>query len=110
MAIVVHIYYRGINGNARKFVQEMTEKGIVKEIREEKGNLQYAYFYPAEDPESVLLIDRWEDQHALDVHHASLMMKDIIKLREKYDLHMQVERYNSDEQGMMGKDEAFIRR
>lgn len=45
------------------------------------------------DPETVLLIDSWRDQAALDAHHASPMMVELAALREKYDLHMQVERF-----------------
>ena len=109
MAITVNIYYSGINGNARKFAEEMVSSGIVKDIRAEDGNLRYEYFYPMEDEETVLLIDSWSDQHAIDVHHASPMMEKIIELREKYDLHMKVERYVSDETGVPATDQAFIK-
>ncbi len=44
----------------------------------------YEYFFPMNDPETVLLIDAWENQEAIDVHHASPMMKTIIELREKH--------------------------
>ena len=74
MAITVNIYYSGINGNARKYAEEMISSGIVKEIRAENGNLRYEYFYPMEDEETVLLIDSWSDQHAIDVQHASPRM------------------------------------
>ena len=87
MAITVNIYYSGINGNARKFAEEMVSSGVVKDIRAENGNLRYEYFYPMENEETVLLIDSWSDQHAIDVHHASPMMAKIMELREKYDLH-----------------------
>ena len=46
-----------------------------------------------EDPEAVLLIDRWARQEAIDLHHKSKMMKQIAALREKYGLRMKVERY-----------------
>ena len=55
-------------------------------IRAEAGNLRYEYFLPMNDPETVLLIDSWEDQGAIDLHHASPMMAKIAALREKYDL------------------------
>ncbi|MGN0153643.1 MAG: putative quinol monooxygenase [Lachnospiraceae bacterium] len=109
MAITVNIYYTGEHGNARKFAQEMVESGVVDDIRAEEGNIRYEYFYPMEDEETVLLIDSWEDQHAIDVHHASPMMESITRLREKYDLHMKVERYISDEAGIPDKDEKFIK-
>ncbi len=48
---------------------------------------------PLDDPETVLLIDRWRDQQALDAHHKSEMMEEIAALRKKYALRMRVERY-----------------
>lgn len=93
--ITVNLYYSGVNGNARKFAEEMESSGTADKIRAEKGNVRYEYFFPIKDSETVLLIDAWENQEAIDVHHASPMMQTITQLREKYDLHMRVERYVS---------------
>lgn len=109
MAITINIYYNGKNGNAKKFAEEMLSSGIVDRIRAEKGNLRYEYFIPFDDNETVLLIDCWENQEALDIHHATPMMKEIISLREKYDLTMKVERFVSDKAGIPEKDKAFIK-
>lgn len=94
-AITIHIFYTGREGSAREFAKEMTESGLVARIRAEEGNLGYAYYYPAEDPETVLLIDRWRDQGAIDAHHKSEMMGAIAQLRKKYHLKMKVERFHS---------------
>ena len=93
MSIIVNLYYTGQNGNARKFAEEMTARGIVDAVRAEEGNERYEYFFPMEDAETVLLIDRWKDQEALDIHHKSEMTKQIAELRDKYKLHLRVERY-----------------
>lgn len=108
MAITINIFYKGTNGNAKKFAKEMTSAGIVNDIRNENGNIRYEYFFPMEDEETVLLIDSWENQQALDLHHSSPMMKRIIELREKYDLHMKVERYISEDS--VSGDEKYIRK
>ena len=105
--ITVNLYYKGTNGSARAFAQEMEASGIAEAIRAESGNLRYQYFQPLDDPETVLLIDSWEDQAAIDAHHASPMMKQLAELREKYDLHMTVERFVSDD---YEADERFIRK
>ena len=109
MSITVNLYYTGTGGNARKFAEEMERTGIADRIRAEEGNLKYEYFIPLGDPETVLLIDSWEDQGAIDRHHASPMMNEIVELREKYDLHMTAERYVSDPDGIPQKDSEFIR-
>ena len=108
--ITVNLYYTGTNGSARAFAEEMVQSGVVTAIRAEDGNLRYEYFFPMDDPETVLLIDQWRDQEAIDVHHASPMMGKIAALREKYDLHMKVERFVSDDAGLPEKDLKFIKR
>ena len=57
----------------------------------------------------MLLIDQWRDQAAIDRHHASPMMAEIAALREKYDLHMKVERFVSDDADLPEQDRKFIR-
>jgi len=109
MSITVNLYYTGKNGSARRFAEEMEQSGVAAVIRAEAGNERYEYFLPMNDPETVLLIDQWRDQEALDVHHASLMMKKIAELREKYDLHMRVERFVSADEELPDTDRSFIR-
>ena len=104
--ITVNLYYKGSNGSARAFAEEMEASGIAENIRKEPGNLRYQYFLPLDDPETVLLIDSWTGQAAIDAHHASPMMARLAALREKYDLHMTVERFVSED---TGTDERFIR-
>jgi quinol monooxygenase YgiN len=97
MAITINIYYTGKDGGAKAFAEAMTQTSVVDRIRAEAGNIRYEYFFPMDDSETVLLIDSWTDQSAIDEHHKSPMMQEIIRLREKYDLHMRVERYVSVE-------------
>ena len=110
MSITMNLYYTGKNGSARKFAEEMEHSGTAGLIRAEAGNERYDYFFPMNDPETVLLIDSWKDQESLDVHHASSMMSTIAALREKYDLHMRVERYVSDNEGIPDSDPKYIKK
>ena len=109
MSIAVNLYYTGTNGSARKFAEEMERSGTADRIRAEQGNERYEYFLPMNDPETVLLIDVWKDQASIDRHHASPMMQTIAELREKYDLHMRVERFITDVSGIPNSDVGFIR-
>ena len=108
--ITVNLYYTGQNGSARAFAEEMVRRGIVDAIRAEDGNERYEYFFPMDDDETVLLIDQWRDQAALDAHHLSPMMGQIAALREQFDLHMKAERFVSDEGGLPEKDLQFIKK
>ena len=106
--LTIHLRYTGKNGNARKFAEEMERTGTADAVRAETGNVRYEYYLSMQDADTVLLIDAWESQEALDRHHASPMMATIAALREKYDLHMTVERYIKMEEN--GNDEPFIRK
>lgn len=108
MSLTINIYYKGKNGSARKFAEEMIQSGIVDAIRKEDGNERYEYFFPMDDPETVLLIDSWRNQKALDIHHALPLMAQIASLRDKYNLHMKVERFRTDDE--LTQDEAYIRK
>lgn len=108
MTITVNIYYSGECDNAKKFAEEMISSGTVSKIKEEDGNLKYDFFFPMNDDSTVLLIDSWTNQEAIDIHHSSPMMKTIFDLREKYGLHMRVEHYISDD-GIPESDKKFIK-
>ena len=114
MAITENLRYTGKKGAAQAFVREMISSGTVEKIRAEKGNLRYVYYLPfgeAADDENdtILLIDSWENQQAIDLHHATPMMITIAELREKYDLHMTIERFVSDDK-IPEQDKGFIRK
>ncbi|KXT68495.1 antibiotic biosynthesis monooxygenase family protein [Streptococcus cristatus] len=110
MTLTIHIYYKGKGQEAIHFAKDMMDSGIVSEIRNQAGNLKYEYFRPMEDEQTILLIDQWENQEALDKHHHSETMQKILDLRKKYSLHMEVYRFVEDESGIPESDQVFIDR
>ena len=98
MSLMIHVFFSGKNGAARMFAEELEASGTAGQVRGEDGNLQYAYFFPMNDPETVLLIESWRDQASLDAHHKSPMMAVIAALRAKHDLQMRTERFVSAEE------------
>lgn len=103
MSLTVNLYYTGKNGSAQKFAREMEESGLADKIRQEPGNENQ----PLDDPETILLIDSWTDQAAIDAHHQTVMMQELAKLRDKYNLHMKAERFVSNE--MPEGDSKYLR-
>lgn len=96
MSFTMNLYYTGKDDSARRYAQEMVDSGIVDQIRQQPGCLRYDYFLPMVDPHTVLLIDSWESQEALDADHDSPMMRRIAELRDKYGLTVRAERYVQD--------------
>lgn len=109
MSITINILYSGKDGNALKFAREMEQSGTAQAIRNEPGNLRYEYYISLQDENTVLLIDSWASQEALDIHHSTPMMNTIAALRDKYDLHMEVARFKDDEETAQ-KDSRYIRK
>lgn len=109
MTLVFQLTYEGKNGSALKFVEEMENSGLAALIRQREGNLSYNYFQSLANPEQVLLVDEWENQEALDRHHASPQMAQIMALREKYQLTMTARRLISADGGLSVEDRQFIR-
>ncbi len=106
--ITMNLYYTGENGSAASFVEEMESSGTAAAIRAEEGNLRYEYFISREDPETVLLIDSWKDQAALDAHHQTPMMEKIAALREKHGLTMRAERYFRASADLTANDAKYL--
>ncbi len=105
--ITVAIYYTGEYASA--FAEEMIKSGICDEIRKEPGNISYQYYIPLNgDNKTVLLIDQWKNQAALDVHHALPLMKQIAELRDKYHLSMRVHRFI--EEAVPESDQKYIKK
>lgn len=84
--LFINIRYTGQDGNARKYVEEMENSGIAARIRALEGCLGYDFYFPADDPEGLLLIDSWQNQEALNRYHDAPAMQEAAVLREKYGL------------------------
>ena len=84
--LTINIRYTAESGNVQKYVEEMEKSGIADKIRSIEGCLRYDYFFPADDPNGLLLIDEWADQEALNRYHSSPVMQEAAALREKYKL------------------------
>lgn len=102
--VIRKVRYTGTNGSARKFVQEMGIPGTVDTSRKEPGNLSVRILdflrRPRDGPSDRFRVG----QAAIDAHYASPMVKAIVGLHDKYDLHMTFEHYVSDETGMPAED------
>ncbi len=46
----------------------MSEHGIQKAVLAEEGCLQYQYFEAVDEPDKLLLVERWTERKAQEVH------------------------------------------
>ena len=51
--ITVNLRYKGTNGSAKAFADEIISSGTADLIRSEPGNMRYAYYRALDDPEVI---------------------------------------------------------
>ena len=90
--IVLNVEYTMKPGGAEGFVREVTQSGLLQDIRSHEGCLKYDY-YRACQGENLLLVEWWTDQAALDKHLAQPCMAVLQEIKNKYAAGVAVEKY-----------------
>ena len=93
MAVVVNVYYSGGNGAARRFADRVRSEGVLAEVRSEIGCERYEYYISSEDPERVLLVERWADIPSFEAHKAGGPLERIHRIQEGAGVSAVIERF-----------------
>ena len=83
-AVLLLVTYQMKAGMRDAFLQEITRAGILEKIRQERGCLRYAYFRDAEDPNSLLLIEKWESPALQQAHMAQPHMEKLKEIKSRF--------------------------
>lgn len=66
--IIVRVKYRTPEGKREEFLQQLFDEGLPQACRAEEGCMNYDYYYSAEDPNEILLLECWKNESALAAH------------------------------------------
>ena len=91
--IILHVYYRCKSGVAQDFVRAIKESGAQDFVRAEDGCIQYDYTLSLEEPDTVVLLEKWRDGEALAAHMQQPHMETIKELKSRFALDAVIERY-----------------
>lgn len=89
----LNVTYRMKPGKREEFLAQVTAQGILAAIRAEEGCLGYRYFCSVEDPDQLLLVERWTDEQAQATHMGQPHMKQLAAIKEICALDTKLERY-----------------
>ena len=64
----VNVIYTMKPGMREQFLKEVADCGAQEAVRGETGCLQYDYFLSVDDPNKLLLVEKWTDREAQKVH------------------------------------------
>ena len=94
--LVFHVFFKCRPGKREEFLEKLTSEGVVSACRGEEGNLSYDYYFPAEDPCGLLLIEKWKDADAVARHAKQPHMARMDALKAAYTEDMRLEAYKAD--------------
>ena len=92
--IVLNVTYElKENVSPADFVIELEENGLAPYCRQEKGNICYSYFYPADGSSQVLLLEKWEDEESLTAHAQTENFARIGQVKNQYVESTDIQKY-----------------
>ena len=91
--MIVLVTYTCRPGKAAEFVNAIRAEGLQEVIRQEAGCLQYDYHQSLENPDVVLLLERWDSSRAQERHMTQPHMSRISALNAEYVELSKVEKY-----------------
>ena len=66
--LLLLVTYHTRTGARADFLRAMETSGILERIRREDGCLRYDYFLSADEPEAILLVEKWESEEKQLLH------------------------------------------
>lgn len=82
--LFLNVTYAAKSGKREDFIEAVNSSGILGKIREEDGCIGYEYFYAADDPGKILLVERWESEAKQSAHLKRPHMELLKAIKEKY--------------------------
>lgn len=94
MMLGINVTYTMKPGGRAGFLAGIAACGVQAEVRREAGCLQYDYFLPVGDEDSLLLMEKWTSREAQKVHLTQPHMAKIAALKEQFVADTQVVLYD----------------
>ena len=93
--IVLNVLYHCKPGMREAFLDAIKAEGLDEACRAEEGNICYSYYMAADEPDDMLLLERWKDAEALAEHGQFAHFKRIGELKDGYVIETQISKYEA---------------
>lgn len=94
--LVVNVTYILKEGMRDRFLQAVVSPQAMGECRQEAGNLAYDYFIQVDDPNRVLLVEKWVDRDAQKLHQTQRHMALIRAAKDQFVVETKLEFFDVD--------------
>lgn len=89
----INVTYIMKPGKRADFLAELEAQGIRAAVLAEEGCRQYDYFLPVEEPDRLLLMEKWTDQQAQKLHLEQPHMALVRAAKERFVLDTTLQTY-----------------
>lgn len=84
MTLGVNVTYTMQPGKRQAYLDALGKLGLPRLVQQEEGCLAYDYYLDAQDPDRLLLVERWTDRAAQQVHLTQPHMTAAMALKGDY--------------------------
>ena len=88
-----NVTYHCKPGTRDAFYQAITDLGIAANSRQEAGNLKYDYFFSADDPDALLLVESWTEPALQQAHCRTELFARLQALKAEYCQSVTIDRF-----------------
>ena len=93
--LTLNVYYRCKSGQREAFYQELCDLGARAASIVEAGNGKYDYFFDAQDPDVLMLVEYWETHEHWVAHSSTETFAKLQALKGVYCEDVKVDRFET---------------
>ena len=90
---ILNVTYKCKEGMREKFLEAIKAEGLDAACRAESGNIKYDYYFAADSPDELFLLEKWADDEAIKSHNAEPHFKRLGEIKADYVYETVLERY-----------------
>ena len=88
-----NVTYHCKPGQRESFYQALCDLGVRENSIHEDGNLKYDYFFAAENPDDLLLVESWTEPALQEAHCQTEIFAKLQEIRPKYCDSVQIDKF-----------------
>ena len=88
-----NVTYRCRAGKREDFYKALCGLGVRESSRKEEGNRRYDYYFAAEAPDDLLLVETWEDPASQKAHCATETFAKLQALKAEFCESVEIEKF-----------------
>ena len=88
-----NVTYHCKSGQRDAFYKALCDLGVRENSIHEEGNLKYDYFFDAQDPDALLLVESWTEPALQDAHCQTEVFAKLQALKAQHCDHVTIDKF-----------------